>query len=544
MGVSIKTSLACTMALLSLTGSGPMDLIDSTNIDITAIPVREYDERVEGNNAIILADTPQELSYYIPDTGWREREMEVNEEVCTLSLATASESVADQAEQFLSGQKSTLNLSAGEFIVVELDGAHWISETEATLLGDGLVEIGITDATGTSRYQTNELTSSGRVIYEERTLCTYLKIQCPENVEFVQIKEFLVSGIPTLYQQIQRELPEDTVVLDERDEKNPVSVYRIPLRESVYRLADALLAGTAGLTEHEKIMIFMDFISEFYIGVDAHPNSELSCQSYISACGGYSNLLTALAGTQGIPARLLTLGNYPINNGHAVCEIYYDGAWHLYDPTYGAYYTDTPEDRSTPNVLSFEELSAGKANSTEITCVVITPERLTSQAAYSFLGPAIYEKANPKGILDGTTPLYYPLAISYDEGGAKIDSTQFDASHQGISVLGVAYICYMHNWKITNLNVGQTYQFIVSASSVMGEAGGDFLAAASAENATVIQNEQHLFSNDDPESMRWVIEFIAESDTVQITLSHDYQGPDYHYIRPESFQIVSGVAEE
>ncbi len=58
MGVSIKTSLACTMALLSLTGSGPMDLIDSTNIDITAIPVREYDERVEGNNAIILADTP------------------------------------------------------------------------------------------------------------------------------------------------------------------------------------------------------------------------------------------------------------------------------------------------------------------------------------------------------------------------------------------------------------------------------------------------------------------------------------------------------
>ena len=98
-----------------------MDLIDSTNIDITAIPVREYDERVEGNNAIILADTPQELSYYIPDTGWREREMEVNEEVCTLSLATASESVADQAEWFLSGQKSTLNLSAGEFIVVELE---------------------------------------------------------------------------------------------------------------------------------------------------------------------------------------------------------------------------------------------------------------------------------------------------------------------------------------------------------------------------------------------------------------------------------------
>lgn len=544
MGLSIKTSIAYTLALLSLTGSGPIDFIDSTNIDITALPVREYNEQVEGDNAVILADTPQELDYYIPDTGWREREMEAAEEVCTLSLATASESVADQAERFLSGQENTLNLSAGEFIVVELNGAHWVSETELTLAGDGSVEIWITDSTGTNRYQSNKLTRSDRVIYEERTLCTYLKMQCPENVDSVQIKGLMVSGIPTLYQQILRELPEDTVVLDKRDEKNPVSVYRIPVKESIYQLADALLVGTTGLTEHEKIMVFMDFISEFYIGVDAHPSSELSCNSYISACGGYSNLLTALACTQDIPARLLTLGNYPINNGHAVCEIYYDGAWHLYDPTYGAYYTDTPEDRSTPNVLSFEELSAGKANSTEITCVVITPERLTSQAAYSFLGPAIYEKANPKGILDGTTPLYYPLTISYDDGGAKIDSTQFDASHQGISVLGVAYICYMHNWKITNLNVGQTYQFIVSASSVMGEAGGDFLAAASAENATIIQNEQHLFSNDDPESMRWVIEFIAESDTVQITLSHDYQGPDYHYIRPESFQIVSGVAEE
>lgn len=537
MGVSIKTSLACTMALLSLTGSGPMDLIDSTNIDITAIPVREYDERVEGNNAIILADTPQELSYYIPDTGWREREMEVNEEVCTLSLATASESVADQAEQFLSGQKSTLNLSAGEFIVVELDGAHWISKTEATLLGDGLVEIGITDATGTSRYQTNELTSSGRVIYEERTLCTYLKIQCPENVEFVQIKEFLVSGIPTLYQQIQRELPEDTVVLDERDEKNPVSVYRIPLRESVYRLADALLAGTTGLTEHEKIMIFMDFISEFYIGVDAHPNSELSCQSYISACGGYSNLLTALAGTQDIPARLLTLGNYPPNDGHAVCEFYYDDAWHFYDPTYGSYYTRTPVDSESPDVLSFEELCAGMGDSPDITCVVTAPHRLISKVAFGFLGPAIYEKANPKGVLDGTTPMHYPLTISYTEGGTTIDSTQFDTTRQGISVLGAAYICYMQDWTINGLTPGTKYEFVLSARYVGGEVLGDFVASATAKNAVITQNAQHTFNGDKPETMEWVIEFVAESDTVQILLSHDYVGPDYHYINPNSFEI-------
>ena len=535
MELSIKVSLAYMLALLSLTGSVPMDIIDST--DITAIPVREYDERVEGNNAVILADTQQELNYYIPDTGWREREMEADEEVCTLSLATASESVADQAERFLLGQENTLNLSAGEFIVVELNGAHWISETEVTLADGGPVEIWITSGTGTNNYQSHELTQSDRILYEERTLCAYLKIQCPEDGEAVQIQDIQVSGIPTLYQQILRNLPENTPVLGERDEKNPVSVYRIPVKESFYQLADALLEGATDLTEHEKLMVFMDFISEFYIGVDADSRDELSCQSYISACGGYSNLLAVLACTQDIPARLLTLGNYPPNDGHAVCEFYYDDAWHFYDPTYGSYYTRTPVDSESPDVLSFEELCAGMGDSPDITCVVTAPHRLISKVAFGFLGPAIYEKANPKGVLDGTTPMHYPLTISYTEGGTTIDSTQFDTTRQGISVLGAAYICYMQDWTINGLTPGTKYEFVLSARYVGGEVLGDFVASATAKNAVITQNAQHTFNGDKPETMEWVIEFVAESDTVQILLSHDYVGPDYHYINPNSFEI-------
>lgn len=331
--------------------------------------------------------------------------------------------------------------------------------------------------------------------------------------------------------------------MGERDEKNPVNVYRIPVTESFYQLADALLEGATDLTEHEKLMVFMDFISDFYYGADVDARDELSCQSYICFCGGYSNLLAVLACTQNLPARLYTLGNYPTDTGHAVCEIYYNNAWHMYDPTYGAYYTSTPEDNLTPYVLSYEELSSGKGDSPNITCVVTTPQRLissqrvTSEMAYGFLGPAIYEKANPKGVLDGTTPMHYPLMITYADGGTIIDQSQFDTSRQGITFLDATSINYMQDWTIDGMIPGAQYEFVLSADFVGGEVGGDFIANATAEHATITKNAQHTFNSNEPETMEWVIEFVAESDIVKIFLSHNYVGPDYHYIVTNSFEL-------
>ena len=484
MHTSICTALAGILSLLSLAACGP----STGSVSAVDPPVGIYDEQVEGSNAVIYADTPEILRYYVPDTGWQEREMEAPEEVCTLTLAAASQGTETQAQQFLQGQTDTLTLKAGEF-------------------------------------------------YDARTLCAYLKLQCPETEDVVQISDLQVSGIPTLYEQVLRQLPEDKEVLGARDEKNPLSIFRIPLRESIYRLADALLAGTEGLTDHEKIMVFMEFISDFYIGSEVHSSDELGCRTYIGACGGYSNLLAALANTQEIPARLLTLGNYPVNDGHAVCEVYYDGAWHLYDPTYGAYYTSTPEDRVSPEVLSFADLSTGAGDAPDITCVVTVPDRLTSEASYGFLGPAIYEKANPKGVLDSTTPMHYPLFITYTEGGTTIDRSQFDASRQGITFLGITSTNYMQDWTLDGLTPGQKYQFILTADFVGGEIGGDFIASAAASGGRITQNAQHTFNNNAPESMEWVIDFTAEASTVQIKLSHHYQGPDYHYITTESFAI-------
>ena len=532
MHTSICTALAGILSLLSLAACGP----STGSVSTVDPPVGIYDEQVEGSNAVIYADTPEILRYYVPDTGWQEREMEAPEETCTLTLAAASQGTETQAQQFLQGQTDTLTLKAGEFVVVELNGAHWITRTEVGLEAGGPLEVWITDGTGSNRYRADTLTQSGSIAYDARTLCSYLKLQCPETEDLVQISRLQVSGIPTLYEQVLRQLPEDQEVLGPRDEENPLSIYRRPLNKSVYSLADHLLNGMQDLTDHEKIMVFMQYISEWYVGLD-NGQHYLALGSYIESCGGYSNVLAALAATQGLDARIVNLHNYPKNNGHTVCEIYYDGAWHIYDPTYGAFYTSTPENKVSPTVLSYEELSAGAGNASNITCVVIDPDRLTSEASYGFLGPAIYEKADPKGIVSGENPMHYPLTISYKEGGTTIDRSQFDTSRQGISVLGSAYICFMQDWTLDGLTPGQKYQFILTADFVGGETGGDFEAHVTGEQAAIVRNGTHSFNNASPESMEWVIEFIAQADTVQLLFSHEYRGPDYHYITTNSFEL-------
>ena len=535
MHTSICTALAGILSLLSLTVCGP----STGSVSAVDPPVGIYDEQVEGSNAVIYADTPEVLRYYVPDTSWQEREMEAPEETCTLTLAAASQGTETQAQQFLQGQTDTLTLKAGEFVVVELNGAHWITRTEVGLEVGGPLEVWITDGTGSSEYWEDQMVQTGSISYDARTLCTYLKLQCPETEDVVQISGLQVSGIPTLYEQVLRQLPEDQEVLGPWDEENPLSIYRLPLNKSVYSLADRLLNGMQDLTDHEKIMVFMQYISEWYVGLD-NGQHYLALGSYIESCGGYSNVLAALAATQGLDARIVSLHNYPQNSGHTVCEIYYGGAWHIYDPTYGAFYTSTPENKASPTVLSYEELSAGAGNASDITCVVIVPDRLVSELSYGFLGPAIYEKADPKGAIGPDQVMTFPLTIDLQED-ADITRDEYTTAYQGISYIGSANINAQHCWTICGLEKGTHYRFIVHGETVGGERFTPFEITAESQNCQITSGNNHVFDNDAPDTMDWVIEFVAESDTAEIFLTHDYRGPDYHYIRIQAFEIQQGT---
>ena len=140
---------------------------------------------------------------------------------------------------------------------------------------------------------------------------------------------------------------EDEILLDEYDERNPLRVYGNLICKYVELPANDILKNAeSDITDHEKVMCFMEYISDYKIGFTKSDSGDYLQNVIIrkvGACGGYSNLLAALCATQEIESRLLTLGNYPENDGHAVVEIKIDGKWADYDPTYVSYYTTTPE---------------------------------------------------------------------------------------------------------------------------------------------------------------------------------------------------------
>lgn len=57
------------------------------------------------------------------------------------------------------------------------------------------------------------------------------------------------------------------------------------------------------------------------------------------ACGAVAWMFIEMAKRLGYPARARGIFCLPIQGGHVVAEVKYNGAWHLYDPTFGVYFT-------------------------------------------------------------------------------------------------------------------------------------------------------------------------------------------------------------
>ncbi|WP_394968275.1 hypothetical protein [Candidatus Allofournierella merdipullorum] len=87
-------------------------------------------ELVEGDNQVLFVQDEQR-EQYIPQTGWRQAERSAPEETCALTVVSVG-GEADQAaaEAFFSGQSQELTLQPGQSVLVELNGAHWLSEIQ------------------------------------------------------------------------------------------------------------------------------------------------------------------------------------------------------------------------------------------------------------------------------------------------------------------------------------------------------------------------------------------------------------------------------
>ena len=75
-------------------------------------------------------------------------------------------------------------------------------------------------------------------------------------------------------------------------------------------------------------------------------------------CYGMALAFVALCRGAGLPARVNTFRNLEVMEAHNMAEVYYDGAWHLFDPTFGVFFYTSANWPGGGRIASLRELAA------------------------------------------------------------------------------------------------------------------------------------------------------------------------------------------
>ncbi|WP_256814905.1 MULTISPECIES: D-glucuronyl C5-epimerase family protein [Pseudomonas] len=275
-------------------------------------------------------------------------------------------------------------------------------------------------------------------------------------MRLIEFNATVSEGAPSDQLTVKLEPGED--YLDAQDERNPLRIFRLPVTTKVKSISDELVKGVEG--DHEKILSFMKFINGFKVGVASSMTPEAAIDERVGACGSFTNTLLALSAAQGIEGRVISLLNYPKNDGHAVAEIKVQGKWALYDPTFGAFYTLVGSNAP----LSFDEIKAGYAKGMNIQ----VHHSLMRSGIEGYTGKNIFTQASPSGVIGPDRPFYFPLKLSF-VGQSSVDETKFGAMWQGAGYLGAATLNQQQEWTLTALDAKEKYIFKVVAKSIGGD---------------------------------------------------------------------------
>jgi len=304
---------------------------------------------------------------------------------------------------------------------------------------------------------------------------TNIDLQMPDGFDSIRIEFFEFSGQPRiLLRLIQLVSRSPSAVFDEQhddgglssdefmdanDPGNPLNIFRLPITMSIYDLSSQLAGNVQG--EHQKILAFMRYIDGFSLGFPSVPTPDVIVKEKVGLCGNFTVLLLALARSQGMEGRIVNLYNYPENMGHTVAEIKFGDKWHLYDPTYNAFYALEADGEA----LSFLEIK----NAYQAGVNVVEYIGSAREGGDGFTGKGIFLNANPSGVIDPDKPMYFPLTL--DAAGVNsIDASNFGTSWQGADFIGVSWSNQQQDWTFVNLQKGKGYVFEITQKSV----GGDF----------------------------------------------------------------------
>lgn len=450
-----------------------------------------------------------------------------NREYTNIVVVECSDNIDINDLENLVNDNKAISVLAGEgYFILDFNGEINLNRIEIKTEGNEEVVAESTDYSGKKKYE--EIAIGKWYLGGGSVKCSCLKISFKSDYSMT-IDKIKIYGQSNVAQYMYTA---DELLFDGKDVRNPLNPYRRPICKYVRCLAEDILKNKGkDISDHEKVMCFMEYISDYKIGYNKGGRDDYLLNVIvrkIGSCGDYSNLLAALCTTQGIESRLLTLGNYPKNNGHAVVEIKIDGKWAVYDPTYALYYTMTPEDEKHPTVLSFEELRNGYGRNA--TRVIASESHITGKVSYEFMGPDIYELANPAGEVSLHNKLYYPMYVEFSENKV-INPSAF----QGGNYLGIASISNAHIWTISGFEKEQKYRITVTSDGMVGENKEAFKTYVEVKNASIEKNNYMIWNGNQDEV--WEIELSVYDSEIELVIDYSETGDEYHYILLNSIKI-------
>lgn len=452
----------------------------------------------------------------------------------SMQLVSYSEDVAfDSLNQIIMYGKGECIFESGEsYFILSFDGKINLKKLDLIWeIEPDTVEVIDTDYSGVKNF--SSIKAEEKV---DNIETSYLKI-CIGGEKRSVLKGITIWGNQTIPDYLYED---GEILFDAYDVRNPLRVWRVPIKRNIQLLSDGILGNEKDtLSEHEKIIKFMEYVQQYKIGntrgISEDYLTELA-RDQIGACGDYSNIVAALAAMQGIDTHIITLANYPEGSGHVVIEAYIDPKWSLYDPTFCLYYTTTPSEKKRPYVLGFAELK-DIDNVNKAVKVIEGDAHITTEASYDYMGPAIYSMAKPAGIVDINEKLYYENELSCDSN-IRLSREEL-RNYQGATYIGIAGMNSSHIWNLYNLTPGETYVFTIMSSGIQGEIFDDFRVFAQMEDGKIVGEKDYVFSNTNSENL-WQIQFVPEKNECEITLDYNETSEYFHYIPISELRVEKG----
>lgn len=318
--------------------------------------------------------------------------------------------------------------------------------------------------------------------------------------------------------------------------------------ESVREVVNEILSDRfENVSPHQKIVLFMDWMDDNIRPELGKADAIYTINHKTGACGTLSQLLISMAYEVGLEARPINLYNYPKPGlGHSLVEIKWDNKWHLYDPTYQAYYLIKGDDLSNhidPDVASFDDVR-NNPQLVDKNRVILNVKRLYRGFSVVredgsrvldhrgiYTSSDAYKKSFPAGPIGPDNQMVFPAIFNLDQNTYQYGEKDFQNKDMGdiykvpagLYMLGVSYHNVNHNYIINNLVKGSLYEV---------ELGITYSSPAVFEltikgNEINILNSNSVNINQETNERVVKIQFIAEKNMGSIFLGHNYKDRKY-----------------